>query len=60
MINAKGRGSIKFLKHTSRGSKLIDKLLHLDVHVHVTCSLHMYFNSNIHACVMYARNNTCG
>jgi hypothetical protein len=27
-----GKGSIKILKHTSRGSKLINKLLHLVVH----------------------------
>jgi hypothetical protein len=44
MINSKGRGSTNIWKHRSRGSKLIDKLLHLDVHFHMICSLHMYFN----------------
>ena len=43
--NKDGKGSIKILMHTSRGSKLINKLLHLDVYLSYDLLLHMYLNS---------------
>jgi hypothetical protein len=49
----KGKGSIKILKHTSRGSKLIDLFDAFECALHMFTCITQVFVSPLLACVVY-------
>ena len=51
--DSKGRGSIKILKHTSRGSKLINLYVAFECAFHIFAFMAQVLNFNIHVCVVY-------
>ena len=53
--DSKGRGSIKILKHTSRGSKLINLFVAFVCALHIFACMAQVLNSLSMLCVVYAR-----
>ena len=53
--DSKGRGSTKILKHTSRGSKLINLYVAFECALHMFACISQVLKFPIQACVVYAR-----